>query len=56
MKDLVASLARAPVGKPEKTLLAETEELYTSMFVLRAAKGDSDRTIAKQYRTVRDME
>jgi predicted RNA-binding protein YlqC (UPF0109 family) len=51
MKDLIASIAKALVDKPEEVVVTEIEGEQTSVIELRVAKGDLGKIIGKQGRT-----
>ncbi len=51
MKDLIASIAKALVDKPEEVEVTEIEGEQTSVIELRVAKGDFGKIIGKQGRT-----
>ncbi|NVL91807.1 MAG: KH domain-containing protein [Desulfobacterales bacterium] len=51
MKDLIASIARALVDKPEEVVVTEIEGEQTSVIELRVAEEDLGKIIGKQGRT-----
>jgi predicted RNA-binding protein YlqC (UPF0109 family) len=50
MKDLIASIAKALVDKPEEVEVTEIEGEQISVIELRVAKGDLGKIIGKQGR------
>ena len=55
MKDLIASIAKALVDKPEEVMVTEIEGEQTSVIELKVAKEDLGKIIGKQGRTARAM-
>jgi len=51
MKDLIASIAKALVDKPEEVVATEIEGEQTSVIELKVAKEDLGKIIGKQGRT-----
>ncbi|MBI1865516.1 MAG: KH domain-containing protein [Nitrospirae bacterium] len=55
MKDLVESIAKALVDKPEAVSVHEVEGEKTTIIELRVAKEDLGKVIGKQGRTAQAM-
>lgn len=55
MKDLVESMARALVDKPEEVSVKEVDGERTTVFELRVASSDLGKVIGKQGKTARAM-
>ena len=55
MKQLVESMAKALVDKPEDVVVAEVEGEKTTVFELRVAQTDLGKVIGKQGKTARAM-
>ena len=55
MKDLIHSIAKALVDRPEEVSVAEVEGNQTSVIELRVAKEDLGKVIGKQGRTAHAM-
>jgi len=51
MKDLVESIAKALVDKPEEVVVTEVEGRQSSVVELKVAKEDIGKIIGKQGRT-----
>ena len=51
MKDLVATIAKALVDKPEEVIVTEIKGQRTSVIELKVAKEDLGKIIGKQGRT-----
>ena len=51
MKELVASIAKALVDKPEEVIVKEIQGQQTFVIELRVAKEDFGKVIGKQGRT-----
>lgn len=51
MKDLVESIAKALVDKPEEVMVTEVEGRQSSVVELKVAKEDIGKIIGKQGRT-----
>ena len=51
MKDLVATIAKALVDKPEEVITTEIKGQQTSVIELKVAKEDIGKVIGKQGRT-----
>jgi predicted RNA-binding protein YlqC (UPF0109 family) len=55
MKELIESMARALVDKPEDVSVKEVEGEKTTVFELRVASTDLGKVIGKQGKTARAM-
>lgn len=55
MKDLVESMARALVDRPDEVSVKEVEGEKTTVFELRVASSDLGKVIGKQGKTARAM-
>ncbi|KAF0145245.1 MAG: KH domain-containing protein [Nitrospirae bacterium] len=55
MKQLIESMAKALVDKPEDVVVAEVEGEKTTVFELRVAQTDLGKVIGKQGKTARAM-
>lgn len=55
MKQLVESMAKALVDKPEDVVVSEVEGEKTTVFELRVAQTDLGKVIGKQGKTARAM-
>jgi len=55
MKDLVESMARALVDRPEEEVVKEVEGESTTVFELRVATSDLRKVIGKQGKNARAM-
>jgi predicted RNA-binding protein YlqC (UPF0109 family) len=55
MKDLINSIARALVDRPEEVSVKVVEGNQTSVLELKVAKEDLGKVIGKQGRTARAM-
>jgi len=55
MKELILTMARALVDKPDEVEVREVEGDVTAIFELRVAKGDLGKVIGKQGKTAYAM-
>ena len=55
MKDLVATIAKALVDKPEEVITSEIKGQQTSVIELKVAKEDVGKVIGKQGRTAQAL-
>ncbi len=55
MKQLIESMAKALVDKPEDVVVSEVEGEKTTVFELRVAQTDLGKVIGKQGKTARAM-
>lgn len=55
MKDLVESMAKALVDRPEEVVVKEVDGEKTTVFELRVASTDLGKVIGKQGKTARAM-
>jgi predicted RNA-binding protein YlqC (UPF0109 family) len=55
MKDLVATIAKALVDKPEEVITTEIKGQQTSVIELKVAKEDVGKVIGKQGRTAQAL-
>ncbi len=55
MKELIATIAKALVDKPEDVVVTEITGEQTSVIELRVAKEDLGKVIGKQGRTAKAM-
>lgn len=55
MKNLVETMARALVDKPEEVSVAEVDGEKTTVFELRVSVNDLGKVIGKQGKTARAM-
>ena len=55
MKELILTMARALVDKPDEVEVREVEGDVTTIFELRVAKGDLGKVIGKQGKTAYAM-
>ena len=55
MKQLIESMAKALVDKPEDVVVGEVEGEKTTVFELRVAQTDLGKVIGKQGKTARAM-
>lgn len=55
MKELVESMARALVDRPEEVAVKEVDGEKTTVFELRVAASDLGKVIGKQGKTARAM-
>ncbi|MFP3927350.1 MAG: KH domain-containing protein [Desulfobacteraceae bacterium] len=55
MKELIATIAKALVDKPEEVVVTEIAGEQTSVIELRVAKEDLGKVIGKQGRTAKAM-
>ena len=55
MKELIESMARALVDRPEEVNVKEVEGEKTTVFELRVASTDLGKVIGKQGKTARAM-
>jgi predicted RNA-binding protein YlqC (UPF0109 family) len=55
MKELVETMARALVDKPEEVSVAEVDGEKTTVFELRVSVNDLGKVIGKQGKTARAM-
>ena len=55
MRELVESMARALVDRPEEVLVKEVDGERTTVFELRVASTDLGKVIGKQGKTARAM-
>ena len=55
MKDLILTMVKALVDKPEEVDLQEVEGEKTTVLELRVAKEDLDKVIGKQGKTAKAM-
>jgi predicted RNA-binding protein YlqC (UPF0109 family) len=55
MKELIESMARALVDRPEEVSVKEVEGEKTTVFELRVASTDLGKVIGKQGKTARAM-
>ena len=55
MKELIESIAKALVDKPEEVAVAEVEGERTTVYELRVAQSDLGKVIGKQGKTARSI-
>ncbi|TAL22256.1 MAG: KH domain-containing protein [Nitrospirae bacterium] len=55
MKQLVETMAKALVDRPEEVVVSEVEGEKTTVFELRVAQTDLGKVIGKQGKTARAM-
>lgn len=55
MKQLIETMAKALVDKPEEVVVSEVEGERTTVFELRVAQIDLGKVIGKQGKTARAM-
>ena len=55
MKQLIETMAKALVDKPEDVAVSEVEGERTTVFELRVAQSDLGKVIGKQGKTARAM-
>jgi len=55
MKDLIATMAKALVDKPEEVVTTEIKGQQTSVIELKVAKEDVGKIIGKQGRTAQAL-
>jgi len=55
MKDLIATMAKALVDKPEEVITTEIKGQQTSVIELKVAKEDVGKIIGKQGRTAQAL-
>jgi predicted RNA-binding protein YlqC (UPF0109 family) len=55
MKELIVSMSKALVDKPEEVSVSEVEGEKTTVFELRVANDDLGKVIGKQGKTARAM-
>ncbi|GAB4421181.1 MAG: KH domain-containing protein [Thermodesulfovibrionales bacterium] len=55
MKELVESMAKALVDRPEEVIVKEVDGERTTVFELRVASSDLGKVIGKQGKTARAM-
>jgi len=53
MKELLESIARALVDRPDEVEVAEVEDDQTTIYELKVARADLGKVIGKQGRTAR---
>jgi len=55
MKELIQTIAKALVDRPEEVSVAEVEGERTTVYELRVAQSDLGKVIGKQGKTARAM-